>query len=112
MRRLHRVLHGDTSEMPYLVLDVPALLESGLFREVNRLLWMDIDNIVQFDRLKARDGISEAGARRIRRSQPGIALGRALANDVIDNSGSRETLQAQVHELHHLYSRLAANHSQ
>lgn len=108
LRRLRRLLHGDTSEMPYLVLDVPPMLEAELFRTADRVLWIDIDQFVQLARLQARDGIDEGRARRIRQFQPCMAQGLALADDIIDNSGSREALRVQVGELHHIYRKLAA----
>ena len=58
----------------------------------------------------ARDDISRVQARAILDTQIGREERLALADDIIDNSGSLEDLEADVERLHRKYTRLARKH--
>jgi dephospho-CoA kinase len=75
---------------------------------VNRVLVVDSDEALQIERVIARDRIGEKQARAILAAQPGRTQRLAMADEVIDNSGSLEPLQARIKDLHRKYCRLAA----
>jgi dephospho-CoA kinase len=93
---------------PYQVLVVPLLLESGLEARVDRVLVVDCSETVQQARLRVRDGETVAGAERLLAAQIDRATRLAGADDVLDNSGTREELRERVRALHHTYLQLAA----
>ncbi|MGE5128858.1 MAG: dephospho-CoA kinase [Sphingomonadaceae bacterium] len=89
---------------PYVVHVVPLLVESSDYRgRVDRVLVVDCPEQAQFSRVSARSGLSEEEVRRIIAAQIPRAQRLAAADDVIDNSGSREDLCRQVQELHRRY---------
>ena len=94
---------------PYCLLAIPLLAEnSAHYRWVDRVLLVDVPESVQLARLLARDGIDEALARRMIEQQASRAERIALADDVIDNSGSEDALDQAVDVLHRRYLELAS----
>jgi len=93
---------------PYLVFVVPLLVERDLAGLFDRVLVVDCPPELQSARLVARDGESPAGALRMLAAQAGPAQRRALADDLIENSGSLAALDAAVAALHETYVTLAA----
>lgn len=79
-----------------VVNDIPLLYEThseGLYDQV-WVVWVDRDT--QVGRLMARDGIGREEAERRLAAQMPLDAKRALADVVIDNSGSREDTERQV----------------
>ncbi len=115
--RLEQILHPPIRRLmmeraraargPYCILAVPLLIEGELFREVDRVLVVDVDAATQRERLKWRDGGTDKEIEAILNAQTGRAERLTHADDVIDNSGSLEDLAAQVDRLHHYYLELA-----
>jgi len=93
---------------PYVVHVVPLLIESPDYRgRVGRVLVVDAPEEAQLARVRARSGLSDDEVRAIMRSQVSRAERLAAADDVIDNSGSREALRKQVGALHQKYLQFA-----
>ncbi|MGH8495312.1 MAG: dephospho-CoA kinase [Gammaproteobacteria bacterium] len=115
--RLEAILHPAIIEemnrraadvrAPYVVLVIPLLVETGYDTEVDRVLVVDCTEDAQIERLMTRDGESEAGARRILAAQVSREDRLAAADDIIDNSGSKEMARAAVALLHERYLELA-----
>ena len=96
------------SEAPYVVLVVPSLVEAGGYRErVDRICVVDVPEAEQMARVMARNGFDEARVRAIMAAQASRRQRLAVADDVIDNSGSLLRLREQVEALHHRYMALA-----
>jgi dephospho-CoA kinase len=93
---------------PYVVLEVPLLLETGAADRVDRVLVIDCPEEEQLRRLMRRDKETEAGARAILAAQASRATRLAAADDVLDNCGAREELRAKVAALDRQYRALAA----
>lgn len=88
---------------PYVVHVVPLLVESGEYgRRVDRILVVDVPEEVQVERVRGR-GLADEQIRRIIASQAARRERLAAAHDVIDNTGSLESLRAQVRALHQKY---------
>jgi len=116
--RLEAILHpliraaaaGEVGQWrgAYGLLVVPLLLErgghSGLVR---RVLVVDCPEDVQLDRVMARSGLTAAAVRAIMATQLARAERLARADDVLDNSGPREAIAAQVAQLDRRYRALA-----
>ncbi len=101
-RRLQRL---DT---PYAVVVVPLLLESGHNYSADRILVVDLPEALQIKRIRQRDALSEIQIRQILAAQTDRASRRAIADDLIENSGDLAALKAATEQLHEKYLRLSA----
>jgi dephospho-CoA kinase len=88
---------------PYVILVVPLLVETGLFGDADRVLVVDVPESVQLDRLTARDGVGRDQARAALAAQATREQRLAVADDVIENSGSLTDLDVQVERLDRRY---------
>ena len=92
---------------PYQVLVIPLLVESGLRGRVDRVLVVDCSESVQRARLKVRDGESDAGVDRLLAAQADRATRLSQADDVLENSATRDELEGRVRKLHASYLKFA-----
>ena len=88
--------------------DAPVMIESGSYRNMDRLVVVIADEAVQIARLMARDGIGREEALRRIGSQMPLAEKAKLADYVIDNSGGRAATTAQARRV---YETLVADHA-
>jgi dephospho-CoA kinase len=79
-----------------VVFDAPVMIESGGYRNMDRLVVVVTDEATQASRLRTRDGTDDTEGRRKIASQMPLAEKAKLADYVIDNSGDRETTAAEV----------------
>ena len=93
---------------PYVVLAIPLLTAGSRYPFIDRVLVVDVPEAVQTERLTRRDGVDDAGARAALAAQISRSERLALADEVVDNSGSLEALAAAVDALHARYLALAA----
>lgn len=94
---------------PYVLYVVPLLIESGERRRpVDRVLVVDAPEELQVERARARSGLAEREVRAIMAQQAARSARLAAADDVIDNSGTREALERQVAALHARYVKMSA----
>ncbi|MDO6407762.1 dephospho-CoA kinase [Pantoea phytobeneficialis] len=111
---LHPLINARTQQLkalttsPYVLWVVPLLVENGLQHQANRVLVVDVDEATQLQRTQQRDGISLAQAQNILAAQASRQQRLAVADDIIDNSGTPDDALPRVAELHQRYLRLAA----
>jgi len=120
-RRLEAILHpAIRAEMerqsqaaggPYQLLVIPLLAEGGRRDHVDRVLLVDAPESAQLERLMRRDGGTREQAEAALRAQASRAQRRAIADDVLDNTGDPAALNAQVAALHERYLALATSPS-
>ncbi len=79
-----------------VVFDAAVMIESGNYKNMDRLVVVVTDEPTQMSRLRGRDGTDDADGRRKIASQMPLAEKAKLADYVIDNSGDREATAAQV----------------
>jgi len=79
-----------------VVFDAPVMIESGNYKNMDRLVVVVTDDATQAARLQERDGTDQAEGRRKIASQMPLAEKAKLADYVIDNSGAREATAAEV----------------
>ena len=92
---------------PYQVIVEPLLAERGSAGRYQRVLLVDCDEALQRERLARRDGSSEATIGGLLAAQATRAERRAVAHDVLENTGSQAQLAAAVRALHERYLGLA-----
>jgi dephospho-CoA kinase len=91
----------------YQVIVVPLLVESPMRHWVDRILVVDCTEETQLERLLERDNGTKEQARRIIAAQAARDDRLAIADDVIDNDGTKAEAKRQVENLHRLYLELA-----
>ncbi|MDZ7789821.1 MAG: dephospho-CoA kinase [Xanthomonadales bacterium] len=110
-RRLERILHpliekearrqiARFQSADYVVLVVPLLVESGLFEDADRVVVVDVPESLQIRRLLARDGVEREQAEAMLAAQASRAERLAVADEVIENSGTLEGLRQASDALH------------
>jgi dephospho-CoA kinase len=100
------------AQAPYVIMSIPLLVEGGSSaKRVDRVLVVDADEMLQMQRLQARDGSSVEQARAILASQASRAARLGEADDVLLNSGSVAELRQAVDRLHEQYLQLAQTSS-
>jgi dephospho-CoA kinase len=118
-RRLEALLHPMIREEslrriaaatgPYVVYVVPLLIESGNYRShVQRVLVVDCPEEEQIARVRQRSGLAEDQIRKIIAAQATREARLAVADDVIDNSATLDSMRQAVRRLHKRYVSLAA----
>jgi len=118
-RRLEAILHpAIRREMErqsreaggaYQLLVIPLLAEGGRRDHVDRVLLVDVPEELQVERLMQRDGVSREQARASLRAQASRSARLAIADDVLQNTGSAEDLRNAVAQLHARYLALASS---
>lgn len=94
---------------PYGILMVPILREGGFDSLVDHILVVDVPRETQHSRLIARDDIDATLADNMLNAQADRASRLAMADDVIDNSGTPDALPSQVEQLHQKFLSLAGH---
>lgn len=79
-----------------VVCDIPLLFETGLDREMDRIILVDAPAEVRRERLLRDRGLSAADADAMIAAQMPAERKRPHAHYVIENAGSRDALDAQV----------------
>ena len=110
---LHPLIRADMEQSaelavgPYVVMDIPLLVEGGSRDRVDRILVVDVDEAVQLERVMARDRCTLEQARAILASQASRSARLAAADDVLPNTGTVTDLRQAVDHLHGRYLHLA-----
>ncbi len=117
-RRLEAILHPrvraemlvrtDAATGPYALLVIPLLVETAGYDWVDRVAVVDLPREVQLARAIARDRMAPSLAEAMIDAQAEREQRLAAADDVIDNSGAPDALDAQIAALHEKYLDLAA----
>ncbi|HEX6765770.1 MAG TPA: dephospho-CoA kinase, partial [Polyangiaceae bacterium] len=81
---------------PLACYEAPLLVEVGLAAEMRPLVVVSADEATQIARAKTRDGMDEKAARARLAAQLPLAEKRALADYVIENTGSLEHLRSET----------------
>ena len=100
-KRLYELLGLCTGH--YVIFSVPLLVESGLFKLADQVLVIDVEPQVQIDRLLSRDGVSLTQAKAMIAAQLPRESRNAVADDIIDNSGSLQQFIDQLQTQHQCY---------
>jgi dephospho-CoA kinase len=112
-RRLEAILHPrvraemlvrtDRATGPYALLVIPLFVETAGYDWVDRVVVVDLPRELQLARAIARDRMAPSLAEAMIDAQASREQRLAAADDVIDNSGTPDALDAQVKTLHNKY---------
>jgi len=95
--------------IPYCIVVVPLLIESGWIDLFDRILVVDVDEETQIERAGQRDNLTPNQLTAIIDSQTKRHNRLEVADDVIDNSGNLTTLNNKVTKCHLEYQLLGAS---
>lgn len=94
-----QLLRNLVAGVPLVVLDAPLLFETGLNKICTSVVVVACSPQQQLERLVARTGCTEGHATERIAAQRSLDIKIALANTVIDNSGSLDSTRTQVQSL-------------
>ena len=106
---LHPLIRQEVAEhlaratSPYAIMVSPLLVESGQYRQVDRVLVVDVPEAVQVERAARRDLSSEAQIQAIIKAQASREERLRYADDVLVNDRDLLWLRAEVERLHNFY---------
>jgi len=87
----------ETSNTPYIVVVIPLLFETKTYQKIiNESLLIDCSEELQLKRIIERDKITNELAKKIIASQMARNNKKNKANTVIENGGSKNTLQTNI----------------
>ncbi|MCQ4288641.1 dephospho-CoA kinase [Pseudomonas stutzeri] len=95
--------HLARATSPYAIMVSPLLVESGQYRQVDRVLVVDVPEAVQVERAVRRDQSSEAQIQAIIKAQVSREERLRHADDVLVNDRDLAWLKAEVERLHNFY---------
>ena len=88
---------------PYQIHAIPLYVEGGARRTYDRVLVVDCPTELQLQRVRQRDHVDAEQARRVLAAQVTREQRLAVADDVIENTGTLADLSANVTALHNRY---------
>lgn len=100
-------LHIQRSKGPYCVMEIPLLNDRTSYPYLSRVLVILSTKEQQIQRLRERDNSSEEEVSAIIATQANEETLRALADDVVVNTGSLLTLKKAISALNQIYLRHA-----
>lgn len=87
----------ETPSRPYIIAVIPLLFETPTYQKIiNENLLIDCSKKLQLNRIINRDGITNELANKIIQAQMTRNKKINMANNVIENSGSKNTLQTNI----------------
>ncbi len=101
---LHQIKILDQD--PYLIVEIPLLLEANFISLVDRILVVDCSTEAQITRITKRDRCTRSAVESILNTQVTRTERLAAANDLIDNTGEAADLPLQIQRLHEKYIQL------
>lgn len=105
--RQQLIQQSNQVNAPYCILAIPLLIEANMFDIVDLVLVIDSEQEQQVKRVCRRDNISSADAQAIISSQATREQRLSIADDIISNNHSLESLTLLVDELHKKYSSMS-----
>lgn len=101
--RAEVAMHLGRAESPYAIMVSPLLIESRQFRQVDRVLVVDVPEVLQLARTAARDLTSEEQVRSIMKVQASRAERLSHADDILVNDRDLSWLKMEAERLHRFY---------
>ena len=99
----------SVSKSPYSIVMVPLIFESQSMSSYDRILVVDCDESLQLARASTRDSSPEELIKKIIQSQCSREERLSIANDVLPNNDSLDSLHSKVEKLHNFYLGICKN---
>ena len=95
---------ADAASGCYCILEIPLLMETGQWREMDRVLVVTCDEEIRIQRLMESRAMEREQVQRILDAQMTDTARSEHAHDVIDNNGSLADLTSRVDNLNRQYN--------
>src|SRR3954470_21656098 len=106
--RVENLAQRPRAEVPYIVIVVPLLIETGAYRDLaQRILVVDSDERQQIARVAHRSSLAPAAVEAIMANQVTRTQRLSHADDVVRNDGDLQALREAAAALHEKYLDLA-----
>jgi dephospho-CoA kinase len=105
--RAEAVRQSEAAGGDYQIIVVPLLVESPMRQFMDRILVVDCSEDTQLERLLDRDTETEEQARCMIAAQASRQQRLAVADDVVDNDGTKAETARQIAHLHRQYLELS-----
>ena len=92
---------------PYIIIDIPLLVEKNYQKILDEIIVVDCLPEQQIERVRQRDTLSNASILKIMQTQASREERNKVATRMLDNSGTKATLQKQIKTLHDTFLRLS-----
>jgi len=99
--------NSDTKKA-YIVLDIPLLIEKSFTNLVDRILVIDCSQNQQIKRAVKRDQSRVVKIERIIQMQISRSTRLKVADDILDNRGTKNELYLQIQALHQRYLKISS----
>ena len=99
----------DNSSSEYCIVVVPLIFETNTSKFYDRILVIDCDVDIQISRTSKRDKQTNSAIKNIINKQATREQRLSIADDVIENNGSLESLRDAVFKTHKKYMELIKN---
>ena len=96
----------SAAKSPYCILSIPLLIETGQTDLVDRVLVIDSDEALRYQRLRQR-GLDDDTITAILRAQATRTQRLAIADDIVPNNGNIAEMEAQLEDCHQHYLKLS-----
>lgn len=99
-REIELRINNHEKSNPYIIVDVPLLVEKNYQEMFDRIIVVDCLPEQQLERVRQRDNISESQIKNIMQTQASREQRNSHATDILDNSADKEFLLKQINALH------------
>lgn len=99
-----------TLNTPYCVVQIPLLAEIGKQDWINRVLVIDASSKVRIERIQKRSDLTADEIKAIFATQATRNERLAVADDIIENNGSKEELLEKVRNMHEYYLHISKDY--
>ena len=98
-----------TLDSPYCVVQIPLLAEVGDQDWINRVLVIDASSKIRLERIQKRSDLSAEEVKAIFETQATRTERLAIADDIIENNGSKAELLEKTRNMHDYYLHISKN---
>ena len=106
-RQLLLLEKDNTSKFPYVLVDVPLLIEKGYEKMFDRIVVVDCSVEQQIKRAMLRDKLDKKSVLQIIQKQASREERLKSATDILDNSKNKSHLLKKINQLHTLFLSLS-----
>lgn len=96
IKRIRSMIKKKSARKRFYVIDVPLLIESGMHKNVDRLIVVTASRKAQVSRCRQKFGMSTDEITKRMRSQIPLSRKKRLAHFIIDNNGSIASAKKQA----------------
>lgn len=91
---------ANSNDQPYIIVDVPLLVEKDYQSLFERIIVVDCLPEQQIERVQSRDNMQTDTIEKVMQTQASRQERKSHATDILDNTGDKNSLLAQVKRLH------------